>query len=93
MDGLIFAARVKMTLLGVLLGAVIAWWAWRWGDPAAVVACAAFCFDPNFLAYSPLVKNDMPIIVLLLFMAAVWLIGQRDAAPLAGPLGRLWAAR
>jgi hypothetical protein len=78
-DGLIFAARSKMILLGALLGAMIAWWAWRWGGPwAALIACAAFCFDPNFLAYSPLIKNDVPIaLALLVFMAAVWLIGRQ----------------
>jgi 4-amino-4-deoxy-L-arabinose transferase-like glycosyltransferase len=75
----LIAARGRMLMLGVILGAAIAWWAWRLGGPAAgVVAAAAFCFDPNFLAHAPLVKDDVPIaLALLLFMAAAWLVGQR----------------
>ncbi|MGD0139132.1 MAG: hypothetical protein ABSD28_09660 [Tepidisphaeraceae bacterium] len=73
------AARGRMLMLGVVLGAAIAWWAWRLGGPAAgAAAAAAFCFDPNFLAHAPLVKDDVPIaLALLLFMAAAWLVGQR----------------
>jgi hypothetical protein len=78
-DKLLRAARRRMVLIGVALGAAIGWWAWRLGGPvAAVVATAAFCFDPNFLAHSPLIKNDVPItLVFLLLMAAIWLLGQR----------------
>jgi hypothetical protein len=73
------SARLRMLLLAVALGAGIAWWAWRLGGPVAgVIALAAFCFDPNFLAHSPLVKNDVPIaLAFLAFMAAVWRVGQR----------------
>jgi hypothetical protein len=82
-DKLLGAARQRMVLVGVALGAAIAWWAWRLGGPvAAVVATAAFCLDPNFLAHSPLIKNDVPItLVFLLLMGAIWLLGQR-ATPL-----------
>ena len=78
-DKLLRAARVRMVLIGVALGAAIAWWGWRLRGPlAAVVATAAFCLDPNFLAHSPIVKNDVPItLVFLLLMAAVWLLGER----------------
>jgi len=78
-DKLLRAARRRMVLIGVALGAAIGWWAWRLGSPvAAVVATAAFCFDPNFLAHSPLVKNDVPItLVFLLLMGAIWLLGER----------------
>ncbi|MGA2441768.1 MAG: hypothetical protein ABSH08_12485 [Tepidisphaeraceae bacterium] len=82
-DKLLRAAHQRMVLLGVALGAAIAWWAWRLRGPlAAVVATAAFCFDPNFLAHSPIIKNDVPItLVFLLLMGAIWLLGQR-ATPL-----------
>ena len=72
-------ARLRMLLLGVALVAGIAWWSWRLGGPlAGAVAAAAFCLDPNFLAHSPLVKNDVPIaLVFLAFMAAVWCVGRR----------------
>jgi hypothetical protein len=78
-DKLLDAARRRMVLIGVALGAAIAWWAWRLRGPvAAVVATAAFCFDPNFLAHSPIVKNDVPItLIFLLLMGAIWLLGQR----------------
>jgi len=72
-------ARVRMLLLGVALGAGTAWWAWRLGGAVAgAIAAAAFCLDPNFLAHSPLVKNDVPMsLALLAFMAAVWSVGRR----------------
>lgn len=80
--GILADARLRMLLLGVLLGIGIPWWAWRLGGPmAAAIAAAAFCFDPNFLAHSPLVKNDVSIsLILLAFMAALWGIGRRASA-------------
>ncbi len=68
-----------MLFIGIILGITIAWWAWRLGGPvAAVVATAVFSLDPNFLAHSPLIKNDVTItLILLLIMAAVWLLGER----------------
>jgi hypothetical protein len=42
------------------------------------VAAAAFCLDPNFLAHSPLVKNDVPMTLAMAGLAfAVWLVGER----------------
>jgi hypothetical protein len=78
-DTLVRSARARMVCFGVLLGMVIGWWAWRLaGRVAAVVALAAFCLDPNFLGHSPLIKNDVPLaLALALFMAAVWLLGER----------------
>ncbi len=78
-DPLIRAGRARMLLLAIILGIAIAWWAWRLAGPvAAVVAVAAFSFDPNFLAHSPLIKNDVVTSLLfLLIMAAVWFIGRR----------------
>jgi len=35
------AARGRMLMLGVVLGAAIAWWAWRLGGPAAGAAAAS----------------------------------------------------
>ncbi len=76
-------ARMRMLLLGVLLGAGIAWWAWRLGGPfAGAVAVAAFCLDPNFLAHSPLLKNDVAIaLIFLSFMAAIWRSGKSCHSP------------
>jgi hypothetical protein len=71
-----------MALIGVVLGAVIGWWAWRLGGPVAgIVAVAVFCLDPNFLAHAPLVKNDVAMtLVFLVLAAAIWLIGEKVTA-------------
>jgi 4-amino-4-deoxy-L-arabinose transferase-like glycosyltransferase len=81
-DALIRAARFRMIFLGVLLGATIAFWAWRLGGAvAAVVATAFFSLDPNFLAHSPLIKNDVPITLIFLWlMMGIWLLGRRVTA-------------
>ncbi|MGA3066224.1 MAG: hypothetical protein ABSF29_05180 [Tepidisphaeraceae bacterium] len=78
-DGVLRAARLHMVVLGILLGVLIAWWAWRLAGPlAGVVAAAGFCLDPNFLAHSALVKNDVPITLLFTaLMAMTWLLGER----------------
>jgi hypothetical protein len=76
-------ARARMAVLGVFLGVFIAWWAWRVAGPiAAVVATAAYSFDPNFLAHAPLVKNDVAMtLIFVAFMFAVWLIGENATVP------------
>lgn len=78
-DALLRAARIRLLLLGVALGWTICWWAWRLAGPvAAIVAVAAFSFDPNFLAHSLLIKNDVAItLIFVLLMASVWLLGER----------------
>jgi 4-amino-4-deoxy-L-arabinose transferase-like glycosyltransferase len=78
-DALLASARARMIFLGMLLGALIAWCSWRLAGPlAAIVALALFCFDPNFLAYAPLVKGDVPITLLFLaLMMSIWLMGER----------------
>jgi 4-amino-4-deoxy-L-arabinose transferase-like glycosyltransferase len=84
-DALLAAARARMILVGIALGSLIAWWSWRLAGPlAAVVALAAFCLDPNFLAHAPLVKGDVPTALLFLsLMTAVWLLGERATLPRA----------
>jgi hypothetical protein len=78
-DAILKSARARMTVLGVVLGIAICWWAWRLaGCVAGVVAAGAYCLDPNFLAHSPLVKNDVAIaLCFVLFMASVWLVGEK----------------
>jgi hypothetical protein len=78
-DRLLNSARTGMIALAVALGAVIAWWAWRLRGPiAAVVALAAFCFDPNILAHAPLLKNDLPLaLAFTALMGGIWLLGER----------------
>lgn len=78
-DTLLRRGRARMVVLGVILGVLIGWWAWRLGGPVAgIVATAFFCLDPNFLAHTPLIKNDIALTLALLWLAAlVWLIGER----------------
>ena len=72
------SARARMLFLAMLLGAIIAWWAWRLAGPvAACVSCALFCLDPNFLAHGLLIKNDVPIAMLFTALtAAIWSVGR-----------------
>jgi len=78
-DVLLRHARARMIGLGIVLGVLIAWWAWRLAGPlAGIVAAAAFCFDPNFLANAPLVKDDVAMaLCFVALMAAIWLAGER----------------
>jgi hypothetical protein len=77
-EGLARGARGRMLLLAVALDGLIAWCAWRFGGPlAGVVAAAAFSLDPNFLAHGLIVKNDVPLALLMLaFSVAVWRVGR-----------------
>jgi len=78
-DGFIARSRDIMLLIGVALGALIAWWSWRLGGVvAAVMATFLFALDPNLLGHAPLVKNDVPLTLATLgLMVAVWKLGRR----------------
>jgi hypothetical protein len=71
-------SRMMMLLFAPVLGGLIAWWAWRLGGPcAAVISTALFCFDPNFLAHAPMVKNDVMFSLALLGLSySLWRAGQ-----------------
>jgi Flp pilus assembly protein TadD len=59
---IVFAGRLPMVGIGVLLGFVL--WAWAramLGATAAAVALALFAFSPSFLAHAPLVTTDVPL--------------------------------
>ncbi|MGQ0720227.1 MAG: glycosyltransferase family 39 protein [Candidatus Eiseniibacteriota bacterium] len=59
---ILFAGRLPMIGIGVLLGFVL--WAWAramLGTTAAAVALALFAFSPSFLAHAPLVTTDVPL--------------------------------
>lgn len=65
-DAFLNKSRAMMTAVGVMLGIIIAWWAWDLGGRmAALVACALYCFDPNFLGHASLVKNDVPLALVM----------------------------
>ena len=79
-DGEAFIRRSRnmMLMIGVAVGAVMAMWSWRLaGALAAVVATALFALDPNMLGHAPLVKNDIPLVASMIWLAmATWLCGQ-----------------
>jgi hypothetical protein len=72
-------SRAMMSALGVMLGIIIAWWAWSLGGRvAALIACALYCFDPNFLGHASLVKNDVPLaLVMTALLLAIYRAGGR----------------
>lgn len=70
-DTLLGRGRGRMVVLGVVLGIFIGWWAWRLAGPVAgIVATAFFCLDPNFLAHTPLIKNNIALTLALVWLAA-----------------------
>src|SRR6185369_9478033 len=78
-DAFIQTSRMMFVIVGVGLGALIAWWSWRLGGMwAALLATALFALDPNFLAHLALVKNDVMLSFMFLAMAmALWRFGRR----------------
>jgi hypothetical protein len=80
-NGVEYIQRSRIVFIGInlILGAVIAWWAYRLGGmSAAVVATGLFAFDPNFMAHGALVKNDVAITLITIWlMCSIWLLGQR----------------
>jgi hypothetical protein len=76
---IISRARAMMVPLGVLLGVMIALWAWRLGGArAAVIATGFFAFDPNLIAHSAVVKSDVAMtLVSFAFVYMLWRVGQR----------------
>ncbi|HEY2587350.1 MAG TPA: hypothetical protein VGI81_16510 [Tepidisphaeraceae bacterium] len=93
-DRFIARSRAMMLVLAILVGALTCLWSWRLGGAIAAVASAAlFCFDPNFLAHGPLVKNDVAIGLVFVAMAfATWLVGRRATIGRVIALGLLCGA-
>jgi len=59
-DGVVYAARVPIILLSLLLGAVVFRWAADLaGSWAGVTALALYAFDPNILAHSSVAAIDL----------------------------------
>ena len=94
-DKAVAAGRLAMLLLGLILGAFTAAWAgWlgarlaaRCGAAAAVIAAALFAFDPNMLAHSSLVTNDIAFSLVFALVAwATWLAGRKLSLVRAGVL-------
>ncbi|WP_428938008.1 phospholipid carrier-dependent glycosyltransferase [Fontivita pretiosa] len=93
-DAFIQKSRFMFVPVGMGLGGLIGWWAWRIaqqrhgaayagaGAAAGFLATALLALDPNFLAHSALVKNDVMLSLLMASLAAaLWRFGQRASWP------------
>ena len=78
-DAVLLKDAPMLLLLGVGVGAIIAWWAWLLGGAiAALVATLLFACDPNFLAHASIVKNDVAITFASFVLAfSVWRLGRQ----------------
>lgn len=76
---LIARSQAMMLVVALVLAGLLTWWGWRlWGTIGAITALTLFAFDPNFLAHSALVKNDVAMALATLAVAhAAWLTGRR----------------
>ncbi len=80
-DRFIQRSRLMFVPVGVMLGALIAWWAWRLsGATAALIATTLFALDPTFLGHASLVKNDvMASLTTLALAISLWQFGVRGS--------------
>jgi Dolichyl-phosphate-mannose-protein mannosyltransferase len=78
-DSFLNESRLMFVIVGVALGALIAIWSWQLaGAAAALIATAFFALDPNFMAHTALVKNDVMLSLAMAGMAlALWRFGRR----------------
>ncbi len=61
-DSILLVARLPNLLLGMVLVALVGWWAYRlWGPWAGLLAMALAAFEPNFVANACLVTTDLGI--------------------------------
>jgi len=62
-DWMLYRARFMIVLLGLLLGALVFFWARDlFGFGAATGALALYCFEPNLLAHARLVTTDFALV-------------------------------
>ena len=75
-DWMLYRARFMVALLGVLLGALLFFWARELcGFWPATAALALYCFEPNLLAHTRLVTTDFAL-VCFAFGAVYFQIGR-----------------
>ena len=74
----LLVSRAMFLIPAIGLGALIAGWAYQIGGGwAAIIAAILFCFDPNFLAHSALVKNDVPLSLMMCLLGfGLWRFGR-----------------
>jgi hypothetical protein len=78
-DAFLNKSRFMFVILGVMLGALIAIWSWQLaGIAASIIATSLFAFDPNFLAHTALVTNDVMLSLVITALAfSLWRFGRR----------------
>jgi hypothetical protein len=78
-EAVILRSRFMMLLIGITLGAFIAFWSYQLaGKSAAILACAFYCLDPNFLAHAPIIKSDVAFSLVTFALAmTAWQLGRR----------------
>jgi hypothetical protein len=83
-DRLLFFSRLANLSLGILLIALMGWWAYRlWGGWAASLAIALGSLEPNFVAHSGLVTTDIGVtLFILLTVYLLWEYVSRPSWPL-----------
>ncbi len=70
---ILFWGRLPTILLTLAFGAALAVWTrYRFGDGAALVALALFCFDPNFIAHARYVTSDVAGACFFFLGCAAW---------------------
>ncbi|MGH7176320.1 MAG: hypothetical protein ACREJC_02965 [Tepidisphaeraceae bacterium] len=76
-DAYLNTSRFMFVILGLALGSLIALWSWKLGGATACIAAVAFfALDPNLLAHTALVKNDVALSVVMLGLAySLWRLG------------------
>jgi hypothetical protein len=81
-DALLYPARFMVVLLGVLLGALVFFWAYEWlAAVPAVLALAFVLLEPNLLAHFSLVTTDGAITCLAFATVyALWRWVRRPSA-------------
>lgn len=68
---MLFAGRLPMVLLGVLLGMALWWWVRAMiGQVAALGALVLYAFSPSFLAHTRLVTTDVPLTLFVVVTTA-----------------------
>jgi len=84
-DQMLAWSRLPNLFLGVLLVALIGWWAYRlWGSLAAMLAMALASLEPNLVAHSSLVTTDIGV-ALFIFLT-VYLLWEYLNLPTWGRL-------
>ncbi|MBN1889213.1 MAG: glycosyltransferase family 39 protein [Thermoflexales bacterium] len=73
-ERLVFASRVSIVLISLVLGAAVFRWAAELaGVRAGLLALALYAFDPNILAHSPLAATDLGATAFIFFaLYALW---------------------